>query len=562
MLVFLKKRKIQKLQEKADAFGLFKIVYQENDPQVAQLAAAALGKMNDAKSIKVLAAALEDEQPLIRKAATEVLAQSSHEQSVPLLVQALQDSQETIRTLAAAGLGRTGNPQAIPPLLAMVSFPYGQDYTTALTSLALLGKTMPPAQRRKMLVEPLEYILRQTRIRQYDTGVETLEWMGWTPDTQYQASSEEEQQERYAKLRAALLNALVAMGWTPDQSYAAAEYWVMQGQWDRCAAIGEPAIDLLVALLKGNNETERQKSYLTLVQMGSIAAERLIAALQDDISDMRMAAFKALAKLGPVAIPQIIAALKDEYADVRAAAVRELGRLGNPIAIGPIIDAFSDGEPSVRREAQRAILTIGTPALGPLLSALRYNASSEVRWAAARTLETMGWRPAHDQHSAAYWIVKGEWDKCVEIGMTAVPVLLDLLDHWDSDMCTNALKTILRIGHQATEQLLVVLKAISPDVRLCSITLLESLVDADLSPAQVEHMLQVLLEDEENEDIAQHIIQFLEQLSHRKKKYPRLTVNDDIIRRDEEEIVYQNVVSADMPGHTRYSSFSSPPSLR
>lgn len=53
-----------------------------------------------------------------------------------------------------------------------------------------------------------------------------------------------------------------------------------------------------------------------------------------------------------------------------------------------------------------------------------------VRAAAAGALEKLGWRPGQDEIGVAYWIGKGEWDKCVELGALAVEPLVAAIKNW------------------------------------------------------------------------------------------------------------------------------------
>ena len=58
-------------------------------------------------------------------------------------------------------------------------------------------------------------------------------------------------------VREAAMGALNNIGWQPDQSEEAAVYWIAARQWDRCAEIGAPAVEPLLAPRKDQGEQVR-----------------------------------------------------------------------------------------------------------------------------------------------------------------------------------------------------------------------------------------------------------------------------------------------------------------
>ena len=81
----------------------------------------------------------------------------------------------------------------------------------------------------------------------------------------------------------------------------------------------------------------------------------------------------------------------------------------------------------IRRAAAEALGQIGDArAVQPLLAALRDN-DSDVREAAAKALDKLGWSPAQDESAAWYWTTKENWDACVRIGAPAVQPLITCL---------------------------------------------------------------------------------------------------------------------------------------
>ncbi len=81
----------------------------------------------------------------------------------------------------------------------------------------------------------------------------------------------------------------------------------------------------------------------------------------------------------------------------------------------------------------------------PLERALN-DADSRVRKSAAEALDTLGWTPGRDEAAAAYWIAKGQWDKCDTIGEPAVPPLIRALNDADSRVRKSAAEALGKIG--------------------------------------------------------------------------------------------------------------------
>jgi HEAT repeat protein len=124
-----------------------------------------------------------------------------------------------------------------------------------------------------------------------------------------------------------------------------------------------------------------------------------------------------------------------------------------------------------------------------LVKALLYRKDAAVRESAAAALESLGWQPDAGEAGAAYWAVKHQWDKCVEIGARAVkPLLVALQDNEgsvrlaaaaalgqigdagavsalvaaledaDAEVREAAVEALTRIGAPAVGQLIVLLK--------------------------------------------------------------------------------------------------------
>jgi HEAT repeat protein len=132
---------------------------------------------------------------------------------------------------------------------------------------------------------------------------------------------------------------------------------------------------------------------------------------------MRQAAAKEL--IDQVLLAEL--ARNDQNADVRKVAVE---RLTDQVVLAEIIRNDSVSEV---RQAGVMRLTDARAAVKPLIAALR-DSNSSVRLAAAIALEKIGWHPGQDEIGAVYWVIKGEWDKCIGIGAPAVEPLIAMLN--------------------------------------------------------------------------------------------------------------------------------------
>jgi HEAT repeat protein len=85
---------------------------------------------------------------------------------------------------------------------------------------------------------------------------------------------------------------------------------------------------------------------------------------------------------------------------------------------------------------------------------LRHN-RVEIRSTAAEMLDALGWQPVDDETGAAYWIAKGQYARCAEIGALAVEALLTLLRGPLDDAAAQAVaEGLIKIGAPAVEALL------------------------------------------------------------------------------------------------------------
>jgi HEAT repeat protein len=241
----------------------------------------------------------------------------------------------------------------------------------------------------------------------------------------------------------AAVHVLEAIGWEPDEGEAGGAYWAVKEDWDRCVAIGQPAVPALTRALGWTSPvldvSLRRKIVGALSSIGDPALEWLREAVRSDTASMRAAAARALGALAdPGAAEPLIAALDDDSDEVRRQAARALGEVPDSRAVEPLVAALKDDDKEVRENAMDALGTIGDArALNPVVAALKNRnrqrekvLPSVLRRSAARVLGELG-----DER--------------------AVEPLIEALNDFDQVVVGNAAVSLARLGvSDAVEPLL------------------------------------------------------------------------------------------------------------
>ena len=328
------------------------------------------------KKYQATAGLRESEGREVRQEAAWALAQLGDARAVGPLIATLKDNDSERNVLAevAGGLVKIGVP-AVEPLIAALKDGDANMHAWAARVLGKIGDARA--------VEPLIAALKDSE----------------------------------AHVRESAAKALEKMGWRPDQDETGAAYWVANQQWDKCAAIGAPAVVLLITALKDGDFCVR-------------------------------GAASALGQIGDArAVKPLIAALKCRDASTRSSAASALGQISDARAVKPLIAALKDSEAYVRESA-------------------------------AKALEKMGWRPGQDESGAVHWVVNHQWDKCVEIGAPAVAPLIAALKSSSHKVRGAAEGALVKIGTPAVELLIAALKDCDSSIRLSAERALGQIGDA------------------------------------------------------------------------------------
>lgn len=377
---------VDKLKAKDDVKGLIKALGYKKDKSVREGAAKALGEIGDTQAVEPLITVIRDKNEGVRQAAVEALDKLGWqpdrsetgalywvekrrwdkcieigEPAVKPLIAVLKDeeSNENVRQGAVEALGQIGDSRAVELLIAVLEDKSVSVRIEAAKALGHIGDV----RAVDSLIIPLKD-----------------EYSSYMPN--------------------AALEALVK--------------------------IGVPAIEPLIVALDDKSASARKRAAEALGQIGdSRAVEPLIVPLRDKSSYVHHAAIEALVKIGAPAIEPLSVVLKDEDASVRKRVAETMGQIGDDRAVESLIAVLKTDKVSwVCDAVAEALIQIGDRrAVKPLIVLLQESAHSWVRQVTAKLQEILEREPNVDDIAGLYWISRKEWDRCIEFGATAIPIL-------------------------------------------------------------------------------------------------------------------------------------------
>jgi HEAT repeat protein len=390
---------------------------------------AALQKIGGAYVVEALIAALQDETDDRREAAAGALGEIGDTRAVEPLITALRDKSRWVRMKVIWSLRKIGAP-AVPSLIAALR----NSETNREAVVEALGE-----MRDVRAVEVLVAALKNEAAPMREAAAEALGKIGDVRAVKPLIAALGDE-DRCVRKAAAMALGMIgdARAVTPLISALSDEDHSIRGA--AAIALGQigdaRAVVPLLETLKDKEAWVRQATIWGLAKIGDArCVAPLIAALKDKRGDVRETAAEALGWIGDVrAVEPLIAALADRR--VRRAVVQALGEIGDTRAVSSLLVALEDQDSLVREAAVKALAKLGdAQAVKPLVAALA-DKSSMVREAVARALDDLGWQPDTSEAGAAYWVAKQQWNRCVEIGATAVKPLIAVLedDHWETRM--------------------------------------------------------------------------------------------------------------------------------
>jgi HEAT repeat protein len=434
---------IESLEKKQDVEGLIRALEQEN-ADVREDAAKALGRIGDPRAVEPLIAALKDGDDEVRTGAAVALRAFQDDRAIDALITALKDEDKDVRRYSAYSLGEIGDLRAVEPLIAAFK---DEDHPSAPAKA--LGKIGDPRA-----VELLIAALKDESWGIRDTAAEALGQIG---DPRAVEPLTTLLHDEDGNVRKSAILALDNLGWYPDNQEDGASYWAIHIKWEIPLDLDFASFTQLITALYHPESEVRQAAAQKLGQAGDPrAVEPLIAALKDkDVDEgVHQSAVEALGQIGEAAVEPLIAVFKDRNFP-SSYAIEALGQIGEP-AVEPLIAAFLDEDfPSAY--AARALGRIGDPrAVEPLIAALKDKDKTR-RIAVAEALGQIGDPRAIEPIIAVLEDEDGKvrgsaYSALVQIGLDDPSILLPFL----KDASTVKVYSVLiRIGDPATVGALV-----------------------------------------------------------------------------------------------------------
>jgi HEAT repeat protein len=357
-----------------------------------------------AQAVGPLISSLESDNKIVPVFAARALKEIGTSAAEPLIAALQKGGSQASRQLIIEVLGTLGDVRAIDPLVALFG-----DANLCLPAIRALGDIGG------------------------DRCIESLVAM---------------LQNGEAPIRLEAAESLSKIGWQPGNDANAVRYWIEKRQWDKCADLGDIAVEPLIAILRSGDWSGRAAAN-ALVTIGAPAVEPLLSLLSDEHTFVRQTAVETLGKLGDARAVEPLIALLNDW-DLCLTAAEALGRLGDARALVPLIDALKDKSMALN---------------------------------AAEALDLLGWKPGNDENGAYYWYAKKELDQCATIGAPAVKVLILALQ--DVDVRRIAVATLINIGAPAFEQLVATLADDDWLVRCAIVEILGKMGDTRAVPSLI-----------------------------------------------------------------------------
>jgi HEAT repeat protein/TPR repeat protein len=435
----VRKNNIEILAELGDRRATEALINILNDPKLGVRSAAvdALAKLGDTRAIVPLHSVLMND-PHLRKEAEAALYKLGWQPgsdeagarywiwkqewdrcaeigslAVVPLIESLTDPNSYWRAAAVTTLGKIGDPRCADQLISLLKDESNQVRQCSIEALGEIAdvRAMEP------LIDLLQSLMPSAAQRQ-NTALDST------------VVKSKFSEHDLLEFRDSIFTSLEKLGWQPGLDYVGASYWVWKHDWDVCVEIGSLAIQPLREVLM-NPDTDIVVG--AVGALGGIADENsielLIGVLSHSSSEVRKRAILALSKIQDERVlPTLVQCFRDSDKGVRDAVLSTLLSLDRDKAVDMLVRTLSDISPELCEQAVEELGRIeGESAVAGLLVALEHS-SGTIRMTAAGILDGLGWKPDPDEVGARYWIAKGDWNKCGEIGTAGLMPVLELLN--------------------------------------------------------------------------------------------------------------------------------------
>jgi len=372
------------------------------------LAAEALSKIDDERTIEPLIAALKDKDPDVVWRAAAALGDKGDNRAIEPLIATLKHKDLAVQHFVAAALVKIGEP-AVEPLITVLKNTNSDAFRVkAITMLDKIGD--------KRAVEPLITVLKVADADTTRTAAAIA--LGKIGD------------KRAVRPLITLLKDK-----DPEVQKLAAEALVK---------IGSPAVKPLITRLKDKSDVMR---VIVITVLGKIGDNRavlpLIVAFKDESPSVQKSAADALVKIGAPAVKPLVALLKDKDPEVQKSAAEALERIGAP-AVKPLIAALKHESEAVRLASATALGRIGDKrAVHSLVEALT---DWNVRRSAAMALDSLGWEPVIPSDRIHYLYAKGQKNELLNEWELTNKILLNDIRYGTQKSIQNAVYAFIDLG--------------------------------------------------------------------------------------------------------------------
>ena len=338
-------------------------------------------------AVEPLIKALRDKNGIVRTNAAEALGEIKDKRALDPLITALEDDDATVRQFAAEALGKIGDNRALKPLTAVLRDRKSKVQEAAREAIEKIIWDM----KAKHLLSPLHASLKsresEVRIMAAKALLELRDPL--SVDALIEALNDDAEVQKITKEALKAIGRPAVEPLTAflrdDNPYICMVVIKLLGEIGDSLAVGH-----LIGVMK--HFVSWQLRYEAAQALGKIKDPRIVGPLLEALNDrntrVREAAAKSLKEVGEPAVELLIASLRDENQDVCFKAIVILGEIGDSRAVEPLVGVLKNFELwALRFEAARSLGMIKDPrAIGPLTEAL-YDKDEYVREGAEGALK-------------------------------------------------------------------------------------------------------------------------------------------------------------------------------
>lgn len=226
--------------------------------------------------------------------------------------------------------------------------------------------------------------------------------------------------------------------------------------------------------------------------IGNLIAIRDVPALVRCLADPDPATRKrvadALIAIGAPAVPYLRSVLQSPGAHMRLAAIEVLVAIRDPSSVLPLIALLKDEKHTeVRCAVVFALGEIGSPEAIPCLVRLLSDNAKYLRYAAAVSLDMLGWEPEDEGDRLRHRIARCDWDAVRKAGPPAVPLLYDISQDPDPAIRSRIVSLLGEIGSgEGCRACEVGIRDRDPNVRWASVL---AAMNCGITPARMPLLL-------------------------------------------------------------------------